>query len=189
MAGIQLVYTEKDIEDILEQHCERMLGIKFVTRQFRTEVGIADIIAKHPDISGVYYVVEIKRGILDPDAYAQALRYAKWLNSEMSKDGRRSFIPIIIGEQLQSTLNFLCAFFDHEFQCGIANIHDVSYRLFEFDPLSGVSFSWFSKEQEACDNLRYSRHCHITAVEGKLECLEGELERLEHELLMREDAV
>src|SRR5580698_6293371 len=116
MAGIQLVCTEKDIEDILEQHCERMLGIKFLARQFRTTVGVVDIIAKHPYIPGVYYVVEIKRDILDPVAYIQALRYAKWLNSERSKIGKRKFIPVIIGEQLQSTLNFLCQHFDHELQ-------------------------------------------------------------------------
>lgn len=177
MAGIQLVYTEQDIEDILEANCEHMLGVRFLTRQFRTTVGVVDVLAKHAYVPNVYYVIEIKKGTLDPAAYAQAMRYAKWLNSERSKGGKRKFIPIIIGEHLQSTLNHLCNYFDHEYQCNVSNIHDVAYRLFRFDPLRGVAFSWHSVEQAGCEALRIECHCHIRQIDDELTDALWELEK------------
>jgi hypothetical protein len=178
MAGIQLVCTEQDIEDILVRHCDRMLGIEFMARQFRTAVGVVDILAKHPYIPNVYYVVEIKRGILDPATYVQALRYANWLNSERSKFGRRFFIPIIVGEHLHASLNSLCQFFDQESHYCTSNIRDVTYRLFHFDPLEGVSFAWHSREQEACDAMRTERYCHLNALDERLSHAEWKLERI-----------
>ena len=40
MNGIQLVYQEKHVEDLLEENCDDYLGIQFLTRQFRTKVGL-----------------------------------------------------------------------------------------------------------------------------------------------------
>ena len=172
MAGIQLNYTEKDVEDILEAHCEHYLGLKYVARQFRSSAGIVDIIAKHPEITNRYYIIELKRGTLDASAFTQAMRYSAWFNSELSKHGKRVFFPILIGEALHSDLNFLCHYFDRDEYFGLSAIYRVAYRLFDFDPLNGVTFNYHSVKQRDSRDLYAEMHCHIAAIEERLEYCE-----------------
>jgi hypothetical protein len=177
--NIQLVYNEKAVEDLIEADCEHFLGLKFITRQFRTPVGIVDVIAKHPENSNVYYVIEVKRERLDAAAYVQVLRYAKWLNSEYSQYWKRLFIPILIGESLSSELTTLCEYFDKDDHDSILEHASVFYRLFAFNTKTGVSFKWNDKVQSNhVESLRY-RLNPIERIQQDVFHLECELSRFQ----------
>ena len=159
--AIQLSYVEKDVEDLIEQNAEHYLGIKFITRQFRMPVGIIDVIAKEKEDSRVYYVIEIKNGPIDASAYVQVVRYAKWLNSESAKHGRRIFVPVLIGNNLSYDLTAICEYF----YPGTGEFHThygrVYYRLFNFDPIRGVSFAWSSNLQKEHRDKKGYEYSHI----------------------------
>jgi hypothetical protein len=179
MDGIQFNCSERYIEDVLANNCEHFLDLKFIARQFQTDVGIIDLIARHPEDRESYFVIELKRGVIDPQAYVQVVRYANWLNSEYSKDGRRKFFPVLIGESLSSTLDHVCAYFDTDQCLNLANIYRPSYRLFKFDPMTGISFAWFSTGQQAAADKPQLQHCHISALSEQLEYANYSLERVD----------
>lgn len=167
--AIQLSYLEKDIEDLLEQNCRDYLGLTFLTRQFKTPAGVVDVIAKHPQIKNTYYVVEIKKGAIDVDAYIQAVRYATWLNSERAKAGRRIFIPVLIGDTLRDDLVKVCEYLESDEHSGYGAVGKVFYRLFNFSPLYGVAFHWFSKAERA---YRQSLHHYFSHGAHLLEIID-----------------
>lgn len=158
--AIQLQYLEKDIEDLLEEDCEHYLGLKFICRQFRTPVGIIDVIAKHPEM-GTYYVIEIKQGRLTPAAYVQVIRYAKWLNSEESKNGKRLFIPLVVGRSLDDELKTICELFDKNNHHSVENVNEVSYRLFNLDPKNGVFFNCQDRAERVHRNSLVHHYNHV----------------------------
>lgn len=172
--SIQLLYLEKDIEDLLADDCEHYLGIKFLARQFRTPVGIIDVIAKSCDNPYVYFSIELKKDKIDSTAYCQSLRYSNWLNSELSKGGKRLFIPIVIGSSLAEDLHFLCEYFDADDfnHFNLAVYKDVFYRLFDFCPKTGVSFNFHNSAQEKQKNLLRKYHNHIDAICGRADYFE-----------------
>lgn len=181
MANIQLVYNEKDIEDILVEDCPHFIGLKYIRRQFRIPVGIIDILAKGIENRGTYYVVEIKKGKLDASAFAQVLRYSQWLTSEFSKDGRRAFIPLLIGQELGDDIVHLCEYFEPEEHPGVCYYGRVFYRLFDFCPRSGVTFTWYNNIQ---------RRYRESLVNGfhPYSRLEMDLSDAQYELYCREQA-
>lgn len=184
MTNIQIVCSEKDVEDVLCQHSMRFLQLRFLARQCRTPVGVIDILARHPFIPGVYYVIEVKRARLDPSAYVQVCRYARWLNSERAKDGRRVFIPMLVGESLSEDLTTVCEYFDHTRQCGYRDYSRVCYRLFKFDPLSGVSFAWQNNAQcNYTESLQFEFD-HYDKASMHSEFLEQKCYDLEEELVL-----
>lgn len=168
---IQLSYLEKDVEDIIQSHTSKFLGLNFIARQFNTPVGVIDVIAKSHRCPRLYWVIEIKRDKLDASAYCQALRYSNWLNSEMSKDGSRFFRPLIIGSSLSDDLASLCKYFDGEDQdwWDYGNQKTVMYRLFNFDPISGVSFNWSSPTQRDYEEIFVEGYNHTNAAIERLE--------------------
>jgi len=103
MTGLQTDLHEQDVETCSNKTQDHYLGVKYVTRQMRTPVGVLDVLARHPECPVVHYVIEIKKGTIDSAAYVQVLRYAKYLNSERSKDGRRLFVPVLIGSSSATT--------------------------------------------------------------------------------------
>lgn len=167
--SIQLVYAERDVEDLLVEDCQHYLGLKYITRQFRTPVGIVDVIAASPEAKGLYYVIEIKKDVLDTHAYVQATRYCKWLNSELSKGGSRIFLPIIIGNSLNDELYSVCEYFYDVAFHDVSEIGVVFYRLFKFDPKEGVSFEWHSTRQREYKRTLNHRYYHIQNAIEKLE--------------------
>ena len=172
MSGIQIICSEQDIEDILEEHCGHYLGLRFITRQFRTPVGIIDIIAKHPAVENSYFVIELKRHTLDASAYLQTIRYARWMNSEMSKNGKRFFTPMIIGQSLHPDLSHICDYFEIDDYPDVPTMHRLRYRLFNFDPLKGFCFDWHSTEQETASNAFLEQFCHLRNIQERLEAYE-----------------
>lgn len=167
MSGIQITYIEKDIEDLLEEDCEHYVGLKFITRQFRTPVGIIDVIARQPHYNRrfkMYYVIEIKKGTLDAAAYVQLVRYTNWLNSERSKDGNRIFVGVLIGSSLAEDLIKVCEYFDPSEHGWHTTYRKIFYRIFKFDPKRGVGFFWSNNAQANYTNSLKCNYDHIQEI-------------------------
>lgn len=169
---IELSYSEKDIEDILFQHSEKFLDIRAIKRQYPTKVGVVDLIAQSTSDKDVFFVIEIKKDFLDCYAYCQVLRYSNWLNSEKSKNGKRKFFPVLIGKDLSADLYHLCDYFEEDHSLSL--IYKPTYRLFHFDPLQGVSFTYVNTEQNKIVT-KIHEFCHISDLEMKNESLYFEL--------------
>ena len=71
------ISLERDIEDHLIQHLDTLeKGLKFVARQFRTDVGRIDILAE--DKQGGRVIIEVKVGEAKDSAVGQIARYLGW---------------------------------------------------------------------------------------------------------------
>lgn len=154
----QIVYSEKDIEDVLAKNITKYLGIKLIRRQFRTKVGIVDILAKSLSEPDLYYVIEIKRESLDANAYVQVNTYAKWLNSELAKKGKRRFHPLLVGSGINQSLLHLCDSFLIDSYNGITDVYTTSYTLFAVNLTDGVSFSYSSSQDISHKYFHYFSH-------------------------------
>lgn len=175
---IEINCKESDIEDILCEHADKMLGVKFLKRQYRTPVGVIDILAKSNVIKDCFYVIEIKNTTLNPDAYTQVLRYSNWMNKEESKDGRRYFIPVLVGRFLNENLCHLCEYFSDDDYYGRHNIRDVFYRCYDFNPISGVSFEYYSIAQKNCGSMYSSLYDHFCSIEEDLDYAKYQISKL-----------
>jgi Endonuclease NucS len=173
--AIQLTYLEKDIEDLLEKNCPYYLGLKFITRQFHTPNGIVDVIAKHPENHDIYYVIEIKKDTLDSQALTQVLRYSKWLNSEYSKEGKRLFLPLLIGNSISQEIYQICEYFEPDEHCSLDSYHKILYRAFDFNPYRGVSFEYFGSLQKKYNKSLEIKHNHIQSTIDRYEIMEWKL--------------
>ena len=71
------ISLERDIEDHLIHHLDGLeKGLKFVSRQFNTDVGRIDILAE--DKKGCRVVIEVKVGAAKDSAVGQVARYLGW---------------------------------------------------------------------------------------------------------------
>ena len=68
--------SEKDLEDLMEQHLYDFLAVHFLDRQFSTGSGIIDMLGI--DDAGRPVIIEYKRGI-EINAIEQGLGYLRWL--------------------------------------------------------------------------------------------------------------
>ncbi len=141
--AIKIDCTENDIETYLCENMDKHLGLRFVGRQINTQAGIIDVLAKSKDVKELYYVIELKRGVIDAHAYVQVMRYTHFLNSEKSKDFQRVFMPMLIGNSLCPNLEKAVSYYS----CCDLYKQIVSYRLFGFDMDEGISFAYQNSNQ------------------------------------------
>ena len=81
------ISLERDIEDHLIQHLDALeSGLKFVARQFNTDVGRIDILAE--DRNGGRVVIEVKVGEAKDSAVGQVARYLGWFTKLDGKSPR-----------------------------------------------------------------------------------------------------
>ena len=93
-------FTEEELETRLIKVLLQTYDVKILARQFKIVGGIIDILAKSTNHNNVYFVIEIQKGDITPDAVCQVLRYTQFLNNEMSKNGKRKFYPLLIGSSI-----------------------------------------------------------------------------------------
>lgn len=159
---IEINCSEKDIEDVLANNLSHYFPkLRYVSRQYRTGVGIVDILAASKVDKGTFFVIEIKKDQLDANAYVQVLTYTKWLNNERSKDCKRKFISVIIGDSLSQNLDHLVGYFYDDSEFGLSELSGVNYRLYKFDPLRGLSFTYVSTSQEKTWEKYDVMACHF----------------------------
>lgn len=153
---IEINFLEKDIEDYL---CEpdnlmKHFNLRFVARQVEIFGFRIDILA-YNEAEKSFYIIELKKDILDAKAFTQVYKYYKLMNVKYNynkKNNYHNFKMLLIGQHLSSEL------------VGVLNNYSrysepsscaLLYSLFNYDFDSGISFSWYSKEErEFSNNLR-----------------------------------
>ncbi|MCF0075456.1 hypothetical protein LZD49_33565 [Dyadobacter sp. CY261] len=165
---------EREIEQALIWDCRHFLGLKFLKNQVRTPIGIIDVVAAHPYKKGVYYVIELKRDLLDESAFVQCMRYTNYLNTNHNKDGKRLFIPFLIGKNISPKLFGAVKHYDIDDQHDYDIAGYCLYTLFAFDLRKGLDFSYFNNDQFEyyCEHLHTDNstyfHRRISHYEERL---------------------
>lgn len=148
--------TEKDLEDFLVLNIQKYHPyLRIIKRQFRTSCGIIDLLARdtsHCCGDNVYAVIELKIGELDASAVCQVLRYTQYLNSEMSKNGKRYFYPLLIGSSISEEISKLVCFYNDEYK----DTFYCMYDLFSFG-IKGINFGYYN-----INNNKFFRDNYIT---------------------------
>ena len=94
-------------------------------RQYRTDVGIIDILAWEPATSS-YVVMELKRGRLVDEAVGQVLRYMGWVKEHLCRQGE-GVRGIIIGRDRDDRLDYALSM--------VENVEARFYRVdFQLSP-------------------------------------------------------
>lgn len=174
---IKIECDEKDIEDFLCVDIGQFLGLKLIKRQLETPAGIIDILA-YDSITGVYFVIELKKNRLNTDSFAQVLRYSNYLNCNKSK-GKRVFVPLLIGMSLDEQL-YKSVFF-YESDCiEKRDFGKVYYTLFNYCPKSGITFNWHNAIQYEYEinNLRAEHIGYIESLINAKEDMDFEVYKL-----------
>ncbi len=107
-----LFNVERQLEDFLIDNWDKTdLGKKYnliiedgelMSRQYRTDVGIIDILAKDKQTDS-YVVIELKRGQTSDDTVGQIARYMGWIRE---KKGDKNVMGIIIAGSDDERLNY-----------------------------------------------------------------------------------
>jgi hypothetical protein len=123
-----LFYMEKQLEDfIISNWNETELGKKYdliyeegnlISQQYRTEIGIIDILAKDKKTNN-YVVIELKKNQTSDDTVGQAMRYMGWIQ-EKKKDPNVKGI-IVAGQ------------FDQKLHYAMIRAKDIEVFLYEVD--------------------------------------------------------
>lgn len=138
---------EKDIENFLckngGENLRLHLGLRLISSQYRTRVGIIDILA-YDEKSKRYAIIELKKDLLDYKSYFQAERY-KWFMTryKIGKRERREFFSVLVGRNLSPDLNYSVEYLDRAFPF----YGETYYVLFDISLEGGISFNYYSKKQ------------------------------------------
>ena len=146
MENFNFKFTEDQLEDYLYENIEKHYDMKVIKRQFKIPKGRIDIIAKSNKEKDMYYVIEIKTGNIDANSVCQILRYSNYLNSELSKQGKRIFVPLLIGRNLSNENNhvvYLLKKHDSTLKNWEVQQNKIYYSLYNID-FSGIDFSYFN---------------------------------------------
>src|SRR5262249_2872192 len=130
-----LFYMESQLEDFLIENWDKTeLGKKYslieedgelVSQQFRTPIGIIDILARDKK-SGQYVVIELKKNQTSDDTVGQLTRYMGWL--EEHKSGGQPTKGIIIAGRYDEKLSYALKILrDAE-----VYLYQVDFKLKEF---------------------------------------------------------
>ena len=89
---IIIEYSEEQLQNYLIKNLKQHFPeLKLIKSEFEIPQGRIDLLCKSIDEDNVYWVIELKTGIITSDSAIQVLRYTQYLNSEMSKGGKRIF--------------------------------------------------------------------------------------------------
>ncbi len=149
-------FQERELEDFLceGKNLEKYLGLRFIGRQIKTPNGVLDILAYNKKCK-VFVIIELKRDLLDFNAYLQVERYAHYLNMmKCGARGRRVFQRLLVGKTLHSDLSFLVDYYSgHKFS---PYYERVQYRLFSFSFTEAIAFTYFNnKQREIQEGVNY----------------------------------
>lgn len=160
--------SEEQLESYLLKLIPLTWKLKIIKRQFKIKSGVIDILAKHKEYKNTYFIIELKVGELTPDSVCQVLRYTQYMNSEMSKEGKRRFYPLLIGntiskEQSNGHLYKLLKRFDGKPD----NIFYIQYSLYDLG-LNGITLNWYNQENNDFIESTYRILCsRLDALENK----------------------
>jgi hypothetical protein len=116
------ISLERDIEDHLIQNLGAIeKGLKFVSRQFITEIGRIDILAE--DKRGVRVVIEVKVGAAKDSAIGQVARYLGWFAKTDGKPPRGMLIAAEFPDGVRYAANAISNLTLHAYKINFAFEH------------------------------------------------------------------
>lgn len=153
---------EKSIEDFLckDNNLEKHLGIRFLRRQYRTSVGIIDILGYCKN-KKKFVIIEIKKDEITSKSFFQINRYNfifnklendRWHNSYFNPIRRnrpfrkrvRKAELLLIGNSLHESLFYSVELWAADETLMYAS---TSYILYNIDEKSEISFNYYSFKQ------------------------------------------
>lgn len=174
--AIEISCSEQDIEDFLciKGNLEKYLGLRLLKRQYRTPVGVVDIVAYNKKTKR-FVIIELKKDLLDYKAFFQMERYAHYLkkseinrcdatgprkyflykNAEMkfTKCTERKFDRLLIGKDISPDLYYSVEHWDDSSD----NCHaETWYTLFGFRFDSAISFGYYQPQQSKIECAQYN---------------------------------
>lgn len=155
---------EKDVENFLckDGNLKKHLGIKFIANQFRTPVGVIDIVGYNV-CTKRFVIIELKKDNLDVDALLQLTRYREYIEMKIQERNtsilhknflnkiNRSVIDykvdyLLLGRRLDSKLHSTVEYWDWDRDISLQ--FKMFYRIFNFTLESGVRFDYYSVDHE-----------------------------------------
>jgi hypothetical protein len=155
---MQITFSERELEDFLctGKNLEKYLGLKFVARQVRIEpIGIIDILAYHK-ASTTWVIIELKKGVLDPNSFCQISSYVNFYKETKSlidvKNFRRerTFCGLLVGDSLDSNLHKCVSHYSTNDDWIKQNL--ISYCLFNMSFTDGIDFTYYDKSQKIIED-------------------------------------
>jgi len=132
---------EKVLEDILEHNLEALeSGLRLVGRQYPTAIGTIDLLAQ--DATGIYVVIELKRGRTGDRVVGQIARYLTWVAQRLARGQESRVRGIVVGEN-----------FDNRFRAAITQLRRVSSYTFDLR----VSFEKWPAAERSRQRRRNAR--------------------------------
>ena len=140
----QIQFTERELEDYLfnDNALHDNLHIRPVARQVRTPNGVIDIVGINT-VTNEWYVIELKKDILDASAFFQVEKYWHYMN--MTKP--RQFHKLIVGQRLHQDLHHAVSLYD--MVDDTTSHFRTKYALFGMTFDDPISFSWRDTAQVA----------------------------------------
>lgn len=94
----------------------------------------------------IWYVIELKKGCIDSHCLAQALRYSNYMNARYSKDGKRAFLPLMIGDNLSTDLMMSVFLYRKNWQ-DKGDFGKIFYTIFHYSLSTGMRFDYHATPQ------------------------------------------
>jgi hypothetical protein len=124
-----MIVSERAVEDYLESHID-VIGskigrhLKLVGRQYGTTVGPIDLLAIDTK-TGIYVVIELKKGRSADKVYGQCSRYMGWVRKNLTKNGGEVH-GVIVARKIDENLK------------AARDAHDTKVDLIEFEMKFGA---------------------------------------------------
>lgn len=172
MVRLNIKYSEYQLQNYIIKNIATIFPeLEIIKPEFPIPSGRIDILCREINNKRNYWVIELKAGDIISDSVVQVLRYTQYLNSEMSKFGKRIFRPLIIGQNISNYesehLMKLLKYYDPDdnYECFYC-----FYRLYSLNTDSmQFDFSYMNvKNDKFIDKIykiKYSYACEIEYLE------------------------
>ena len=125
MARLNINYSEEQLQNYLIKNIATIFPeLEVIKSEFPIPNGRIDILCREINYKNNYWVIELKAGDIVSDSVIQVLRYTQYLNSEMSKYGKRKFRPLIIGQNISK--------YESEHLIKLLKYYDQDYNEYSF---------------------------------------------------------
>jgi len=162
-----ILFKEKELEDFLcsNNNLQKHLGLRLLARQFRTPVGVVDIIAYNNNTKR-FVLIELKKDILNSEAYFQLERYRRYFVKKAQADFEekeissmsaecRTFDCLLIGNTLAENLSYVTEYWEAD--SDLSEFNRVWYRCFNYSLEKAISFEYYSPMQREVEYNYYVR--------------------------------
>lgn len=174
----EINFSEKELEDFLscKRNLKKHLGLRFLARQYRTPVGVVDMIA-YNNKTKRFVIIELKKDTLDTSSYFQIERYRHFFVKKadnlwnkkcdrrysLQKKGVDLFLKVptryhnfdclLVGKSLSKELDYVVE--KWEASSYRSDYSRVWYTCFAYSFEKAISFAYHSVSQKEVEDNSY----------------------------------